>query len=98
MARILHISTKARVKMLQIADYISTHFGTKRGQQFMLEINAFFEDILAHPRRHPTETEVPGKTPLKRAVFQKRTIIYYRITNTSVTITVVHAAKSNWRR
>jgi plasmid stabilization system protein ParE len=96
MGRKLKVTAKARKSTIQIAAYIAEKFGEDRAKKYFYELEEQLQRILTHPDRYPII--ISGRQSVRKSVFEKRTIIMYRFTATTVTIVSIKDARSDWKK
>ena len=96
MARQLKIAKRAEANLQKIAAYISDNFGDARAERYLSEIVEQLGRIRDNPEYFPIEESLKGSP--RKCVFKKKTIILFRFTFKTVTVSVIRDARSNWKR
>jgi plasmid stabilization system protein ParE len=96
MARQLNISKKARKAIIDISAYIAQNFGDKHAEEFLNGLKSHIDLIVENPQRYPYYRK--GSTAVHKSVFNKRSVLLFKFSKTSVTIMVIADARTNWRK
>jgi plasmid stabilization system protein ParE len=96
MQRRLKVSKRAEANLQKIAAYISDNFGTEKAEHYVSEMEQQLVRIQNNPMHYPIE--VAQKGIVHKAVFKRKTILLFRVTNQTVTITAINDARSDWKR
>ena len=95
MVRRLNISKKANQAIIDISRHIAQNFGDSHGKEFLNGLESHIKLIVENPQRYPYYSK--GNNPIHKSVFNKRTIVLFTFSETSVTISVIADSRTNWR-
>ena len=90
------LAPKADMGYQLILDYIAFHFTETRALRYEVELFAALAKLCQNPERCPVNRIIDG-LPVRKYIFQEKTIILYSEREAFVSIDVIADARTDWK-
>lgn len=85
-------SKTAELTLEDIVDYIENKFGVKVSEKYYSDVLSTIEEIRINPQLFPI---YQSKTAARKAVINKKTILYYQIQDTNIYLLAFYDVRKN---